>query len=153
MATVSNVLNEMASWYHMTLRLGQLADLGGGGEGRTPLMGIQILSILCSFQENFIGAPVGSWCPLLGEFLDPPLSGSGLFLCKTIASSPSRPPNLSNLWFSGCSSNLLVDWLSSKTCFRPHRQLVLLRSKSTQSWLVEQDAFFSLFFFFFDFHY
>ena len=39
--------------------------------------GVQILSISCSFWENlaksYVGAPLGSWRPLLGEILDPPL--------------------------------------------------------------------------------
>ena len=54
----------------------------GGCEGRPPP--VQILSISCSFGENFakwyVGAPLGSWRPLLGswrpllrEILDPPL--------------------------------------------------------------------------------
>ena len=40
--------------------------------------GAQILSISCSFWENmaksYVGAPLGSWGPLLGEILDLPLS-------------------------------------------------------------------------------
>ena len=44
------------------------------------LRGVQILSISCSFWENlansYVGAPppLGSWRPLLGEILDPPLT-------------------------------------------------------------------------------
>ena len=42
--------------------------------------GVQILSISCSFWENlaksYVGAPLESWRPLLGEILDPPLLGS-----------------------------------------------------------------------------
>ena len=38
---------------------------------------VQILSISCSFRENlaksYVGVPPESWCPLLGEILDPPL--------------------------------------------------------------------------------
>ena len=38
---------------------------------------VQILSISCSFWENlaksYVGAPLESWRPLLGEILDPPL--------------------------------------------------------------------------------
>ena len=45
---------------------------------RPPPPGVQILSISCSFWENlaksYVGAPPGSWRPLLGEILDPPLS-------------------------------------------------------------------------------
>ena len=41
--------------------------------------GVQILSILCSFWENlaksYVGAPLESWRPLLGQILDPPLDG------------------------------------------------------------------------------
>ena len=44
---------------------------------RVPPVGVQILSISCSFWENstnlYVGAPLGSWRPLLGEILDPPL--------------------------------------------------------------------------------
>ena len=43
----------------------------------TPPLGVQILSISCSFWENlaksYVGAPPESWRPLLGEILDPPL--------------------------------------------------------------------------------
>ena len=43
---------------------------------RTP-PGAQILSISCSFWENltktYVGAPLGSWRPILGEILDLPL--------------------------------------------------------------------------------
>ena len=49
----------------------------GGRRGRAPPPGVQILSISCSFWENltksYVGAPLGSWRPLLGEILDPPL--------------------------------------------------------------------------------
>ena len=42
-----------------------------------PPPGVQILSISCSFWENlaksYVGAPLESWRPLLGEILDPPL--------------------------------------------------------------------------------
>ena len=43
-----------------------------------PPPGVQILSISCSFWENwaklYVGAlPLGSWRPLLGEILDPAL--------------------------------------------------------------------------------
>ena len=37
---------EFSSW------TSSLADLGGGREGRTPPLGVQILSISCSFREN-----------------------------------------------------------------------------------------------------
>ena len=44
----------------------------------TSTLGVQILSISCSFWENlaksYVGAPPGSWRPLLGEILDPPLN-------------------------------------------------------------------------------
>ena len=51
----------------------------GGREGQAPPPPrAQILSISCSFLKNmaksYVGAPpAGSWRPLLGEFLDPPL--------------------------------------------------------------------------------
>ena len=39
---------------------------------------VQILSFSCSFWENlaksYVGAPLESWRPHLGEILDPPLS-------------------------------------------------------------------------------
>ena len=45
-------------------------------DARSPL-GVQILSISCSFWENlaksYVGAPLESWRPLLREILDPPL--------------------------------------------------------------------------------
>ena len=51
------------------------ASKGGVRNARPP--GVQILSISCSFWENlaksYVGTPVGSWRPLLGEILDPPL--------------------------------------------------------------------------------
>ena len=54
-----------------------VADLrGGAGDARPPL-GVQILSISCGFWEIlaklYVGAPLGSWRPLLGEILDSPL--------------------------------------------------------------------------------
>ena len=53
-----------------------VADLRGARGRRAPL-GVQILSISCSFwkilAKSYVGAPLGSWCPLLGEILDPPL--------------------------------------------------------------------------------
>ena len=43
-----------------------------------PLPGVQILSISCSFWEilakSYVGAPLESWHPHLGEILDPPLT-------------------------------------------------------------------------------
>ena len=40
-------------------------------------LGVQILSISCSFWEilakSYVSAPLGSWRPLPGEILDPPL--------------------------------------------------------------------------------
>ena len=56
-----------------------VADLRGGRKGRAPPPPpAQILSISCIFWENlaklYVGAPPsGSWRPLLGEILDPPL--------------------------------------------------------------------------------
>ena len=51
-----------------------MADPGGGMRDVHPL-GVQILSISCSFWENFaksyIGTPLEGWCPHLGEILDP----------------------------------------------------------------------------------
>ena len=53
-----------------------VADLRGA-QG-TPPPGVQILSISCGFWEilakSYVGAPPGSWRPLLGEILDPPLN-------------------------------------------------------------------------------
>ena len=47
----------------------------GARDAHSP--GVQILSISCSFWENsaksYVGAPLGSWRPLLGDILDPPL--------------------------------------------------------------------------------
>ena len=52
------------------------SDGSKGGARDAP----QILSISCIFGEilakSYVGAPLGSWCPLLGEILDPPLEPS-----------------------------------------------------------------------------
>ena len=52
-----------------------LADQGGA---RDAPLGAKILSISWSFRENlaksYVGTPLGSWRPLPGEILDPPLS-------------------------------------------------------------------------------
>ena len=60
---------------------------------RAPL-GVQILSISCSFRENLakshVGAPRGSWRPLLGEILDPPL------VCKF--SQQRYSPDTTKIW-------------------------------------------------------
>ena len=58
---------------------------------RAPPPGVQILSISCSFWENlaksYVGAPpLGSWRPLLGEILDPPLNSQGVESTRTIFS-------------------------------------------------------------------
>ena len=56
----------------------------GGRRGRAPPTppGVQIRSISCSFWEilakSYVGTPPGSWRPLLGEILDPPLVRSKL---------------------------------------------------------------------------
>ena len=55
-----------------------MADLHSKILDARPPLGAQILSISCSFWENlaksYVGAPPpGSWRPLLGEILDPPL--------------------------------------------------------------------------------
>ena len=54
-----------------------VADLRGA-QGTLAPPGAQILSISCIFLENmaksYVGAPLGSWRPLLGEILDPPLA-------------------------------------------------------------------------------
>ena len=51
-----------------------------------PPPGVQILSISCSFWEisakSYVGAPLGSWRPLLGEILDPPLAWRGLCMAR-----------------------------------------------------------------------
>ena len=63
-----------ASWIRPCSK--SVADLRGA-QGMRPPLGIQILSISCSFWENlaksYVGARLGSWRPLLGEILDPPL--------------------------------------------------------------------------------
>ena len=50
---------------------------GGARDARPPPPGVKILSISCSFwkilAKSYVGAPLGSWRPLLGEILDPPL--------------------------------------------------------------------------------
>ena len=55
-----------------------VADLHSKILDARPPLGVQILSISCSFWEilakSYVGAPPGSWRPLLGEILDPPLS-------------------------------------------------------------------------------
>ena len=54
-------------------------DNSGGSKGaaRDACPPVQILSISCSFWEDlaelYVGPPLGSWRPLLGEILDPPL--------------------------------------------------------------------------------
>ena len=55
-----------------------VADLHSKMLDARPPLGVQILSISCSFWENlaklYVGAPPPeSWRPLLGEILDPPL--------------------------------------------------------------------------------
>ena len=49
----------------------------GGARDACPPLGVQILSISYSFWDIlakwYVGAPPGSWHPLLGEILDPPL--------------------------------------------------------------------------------
>ena len=54
--------------------IGRDADLGGG---TPPPPGTKILLISCSFWGNlaksYVGAPMGSWRPLLGEIRYPPL--------------------------------------------------------------------------------
>ena len=51
--------------------------VSGGSKGGARDAPVQIPSISCSFWENlaksYVGAPPGSWRPLLGEILDPPL--------------------------------------------------------------------------------
>ena len=46
-------------------------------------LGVQILLISCSFWEilakSYVSAPLGSWHPLLGEILDPPLKMTNRF--------------------------------------------------------------------------
>ena len=61
------------------LEYGEIFQCSGGSKGGTrdaPPSRVQILSISCSFWENFaksyVGAPLpGSWRPHLGEILDP----------------------------------------------------------------------------------
>ena len=53
-----------------------LADLGGGVRDARPPLGVQILSISCSFRENLACSrpPWRVHAPPLGKILDPPLS-------------------------------------------------------------------------------
>ena len=48
-----------------------------GARGTRAILGAQTLSISCGLWENlaksYVGAPLGSWRPLLGEILDQPL--------------------------------------------------------------------------------
>ena len=66
----------------------------GGAKDARPPPGAQILSISCSFWENlaksYVGAPPGSWRPLLGEILDPPLSS----MCHIRNSTPCYMENV-----------------------------------------------------------
>ena len=70
MQTVLFVLKDNWLWFV------PVADLREGARDVYP-SGVQILSIPCSFWENlaksYVGAPLGSWRPFLGEILDPPL--------------------------------------------------------------------------------
>ena len=54
-----------------------MADLHSKILDARPPLGVQILSISCSFWENlaksYVGAPPGELAPPLGEILDPPL--------------------------------------------------------------------------------
>ena len=52
-----------------------LADLGGGVRDARPPLGVQILSISCSFRENLACSrpPLEGSRPPLGKILDPPL--------------------------------------------------------------------------------
>ena len=67
-----------------------MADLHSKILDARPPLGVQILSISCSFWENlaksYVGAPLESWRPLLGEILDPPLTRMH-FLIADIRSS------------------------------------------------------------------
>ena len=76
----------------------------GGARDARPL-GAQILSISCSFWENmaksYVGTPPpGSWRPLLGKILDPPLVSIGHEIKKKTSRVcgggewPSVPPLL-----------------------------------------------------------
>ena len=55
-----------------------VADLRGR-EGRSPPRGSKFFQFHAVFgkiwQKSYVGAPLGSWRPLLGEILDPPLEG------------------------------------------------------------------------------
>ena len=61
----------------LTTTLLPVADLRGH-EGRAPRLGVQILSISCSFWEIlaklYVAPTPWSWRPLLGEILDPPMT-------------------------------------------------------------------------------
>ena len=53
----------------------------GGHEGRTPPLGVQILSISCSFRENLAcSRPPGGFTPPLGKILDLPLVSGNRYL-------------------------------------------------------------------------
>ena len=72
-------IKDMESWYTLQgIPDKAVVDLRGGMRDVYPAGG-QILSNSCSFWENlaklYVGTPLGSWCPLLGEILDPPLQG------------------------------------------------------------------------------
>ena len=71
-------VGDFAPWVRPILSNEAVADLHSKILDARPPLGAQILSISCSFWENlaksYVGAPpLGSWRPLLGEILDPPL--------------------------------------------------------------------------------
>ena len=81
------------------LNLDPVADLRGGA-GDAPPPGVQILSISCSFWEilakSYVSAPpLGSWHPLLGEILDPPLRSIKNFFL-TISFVQLKSPSIIN---------------------------------------------------------
>ena len=92
----------------------------GGREGRTPPLGVQILSISCSFRENLACSrpPWRVHAPPLGKILDPPL------LTKT------SPRNMTDFGAediitavpNDTNKNNGVDW-----CRRTRRKYLLVR--------------------------
>ena len=82
---------------------------------------VQILSISCRFWENlansYVGAPLGSWRPLLGEILDPPLTvghiALGIYIQKKIM--PSRDVAKLHLGKVGCRNYHYE--MNRNTCF------------------------------------
>ena len=83
---VINLIGKAQSNGKIQCALGSSGGSKGGREGRTPPLGVQILSISCSFWENLAklcvhAPPLEGSRPPLGEILDPSL-GSLVFFTK-----------------------------------------------------------------------